>query len=143
MIIDNPTIGDERGFVRIGEIKPKGTALKNMVEICLGHQYLVYVYYYNNASLEYNNSEHNNAGVAFQARMSIAFGKGIPTNNMIILQAAGVSEWYIESCRKIRYLYPKSQMVEYAAMLCRLAYYRMRFPSTFEDVSRQYEALFL
>ena len=79
---------------------------------------------------------------AWNIMRSVMFGKGISTDNVKTMLEAGASEWYIESCRKIRYLYPKSQMVEYAAMLCRLAYYRMCFPSTFEDVYRQYEALF-
>lgn len=72
-ITNNPTIGDERDFVRVGEIDADVTDLKNEVEIVPGHQYLVYVYFHNNASSTYNDKAHNNAGVALKTRMSTSF----------------------------------------------------------------------
>lgn len=70
-ITNNPTIGDERDFVRIGEIRPDRTVLGDEVEIVPGRQYLVYVYFHNNASSTYNDSEHNHEGVAVQTTMSV------------------------------------------------------------------------
>ncbi len=72
-ITDNPTIGDERDFVRIGEINADVTDLKNEVEVVPGRQYLVYVYFHNNASSTFNDSAHNHSGVAVQTRMSTSF----------------------------------------------------------------------
>ena len=72
-ITNNPTIGDERDFVRVGEIDAKVTDLKNEVEVVPGRQYLVYVYFHNNASSTFNDSAHNNSGVAVRTRMSSAF----------------------------------------------------------------------
>ncbi len=72
-ITDNPTIGDERDFVRIGEINADVTDLKNEVEVIPGRQYLVYVYFHNNASSTFNDSAHNHSGVAVQTRMSTSF----------------------------------------------------------------------
>ncbi len=72
-ITNNPTIGDERDFVRIGEINTDVTNLTNEVEIIPGKQYLVYVYFHNNASATYNDSAHNNSGVALATRMSTTF----------------------------------------------------------------------
>ena len=72
-ITNNPTIGDERDFVRVGEIDAKVTDLKNEVEVVPGRQYLVYVYFHNNASSTYNDKAHNNVGVALKTRMSSSF----------------------------------------------------------------------
>lgn len=72
-ITNNPTIGDERDFVRVGEIDADVTDLKNEVEVVPGRQYLVYIYFHNNASATYNDAAHNNSGVAFQTRMATSF----------------------------------------------------------------------
>ena len=72
-ITDNPTIGDERDFVRVGEVDADVTKLKNEVEVVPGRQYLVYIYYHNNASTTFNNAAHNYSGVATKTRMSTAF----------------------------------------------------------------------
>lgn len=72
-ITNNPTIGDERDFVRVGEIDADVTDLKNEVEVVPGRQYLVYVYFHNNASSTYNDKAHNNVGVALKTRMSSSF----------------------------------------------------------------------
>ena len=80
-IIDNPTIGDERDFVRVGEINADVTELKNEIEIIPGKQYLVYIYFHNNASATYNDSAHNNSGVAVRTRMSTSFSTVITPEN--------------------------------------------------------------
>ena len=72
-ITNNPTIGDERDFVRVGEINADVTSLKDEIEVVPGRQYLVYIYFHNNASSTYNDSAHNNSGVALQTRMSTSF----------------------------------------------------------------------
>ncbi|MBR2998613.1 DUF11 domain-containing protein [Candidatus Saccharibacteria bacterium] len=72
-ITNNPTIGDERDFVRVGEINADVTSLKNEIEVVPGRQYLVYVYFHNNASATYNDSAHNNSGVALRTKMSTSF----------------------------------------------------------------------
>ena len=74
-ITNNPTIGDERDFVRVGEINADETTLKNEVKVMPGRQYLVYVYFHNNASSTFNDKAHNYAGVARVTRMSSAFSK--------------------------------------------------------------------
>ena len=76
-ITDNPTIGDERDFVRVGEINAAVTDLKNTVEVIPGKQYLVYIYFHNNASATYNDSAHKNVGVALNTKLSSSFSKVI------------------------------------------------------------------
>lgn len=76
-ITNNPTIGDERDFVRVGEIGAEVTDLKDEIEVIPGRQYLVYVYFHNNASSTYNDSAHNNSGVAVRTRMSTSFSTAL------------------------------------------------------------------
>ncbi|MBO4812627.1 DUF11 domain-containing protein [Candidatus Saccharibacteria bacterium] len=72
-ITDNPSIGDERDFVRVGEINADVTQLKNEVEVVPGRQYIVSIYFHNNASSTFNNAAHNYSGVAIGTRMSSTF----------------------------------------------------------------------
>ena len=72
-ITDNPTIGDERDFVKIGEIDADVTDLGNEVVVVPGRQYLVYIYFHNNASASINDSAHGFAGIAMKTRMSSSF----------------------------------------------------------------------
>lgn len=74
-ITDNPTIGDERNFVRVGEINADVTDLKDEVEVIPGKQYLVYIYFHNDASKTYNDAAHDHSGIATNVRMSTAFSK--------------------------------------------------------------------
>lgn len=80
-ITNNDTIGDEREFVRIGEINPDRTRLDNQVEIIPGKQYLVYIYFHNNASSTFNTEEHDYSGVATRVRMSSGFSTVITPSN--------------------------------------------------------------
>ena len=44
------------------------------------------------------------------------------------MQELGVPAWYIESCRKIQYLFPKAHAVAYVMMAFRIAYFKVHFP---------------
>lgn len=48
------------------------------------------------------------------------------------MKDAGVPEWYIESCNKIKYLFPKSHIGEYTLLYWKLAYYRLHYPDIYE-----------
>lgn len=74
-ITNNPTIGDERNFVRVGEINAAVTDLQDEVEIIPGKQYLVYIYFHNDASKTYNDAAHNRKGIALNTKMSTSFDK--------------------------------------------------------------------
>jgi uncharacterized pyridoxamine 5'-phosphate oxidase family protein len=79
-ITNNPTIGDERNFVRVGQINADVTDLTDEVEVIPGHQYLVYIYFHNNASSTFNDKAHNYSGVATKTRMSSSFSTILTPN---------------------------------------------------------------
>ena len=71
-ITNNAAVGDERDFVRIEE-KGSGRAYSSDITIEAGKQYEVYIYYHNDASGTYNDSQHDYVGVAREVRLSSNF----------------------------------------------------------------------
>ena len=62
-----------------------------------------------------------------------AIHKGKPWPEGIVeeMQSLGVPEWYIESCRRIQYLFPKAHAVAYVMMAFRIAYFKVHHPLAF------------
>ncbi len=48
-----------------------------------------------------------------------------------ILKSAGIEPWFIESCRKIKYMFPKAHAVAYVINAFRLAYYKVHKPAVY------------
>lgn len=59
-----------------------------------------------------------------------------------MLTNAGVPEWYIESMKKIEYLFPKAQTVMNAINSARLAWYKVHYPKDFEEAYKYTENLY-
>ena len=91
-ITNNPIIGDERYFVKIGEINPQATNLSDSVVVTAGKKYLVYIYFHNNASSTYNDSEHNRVGMALGTRLIAEFSDVVTPENEGILVASIISD---------------------------------------------------
>ncbi|MBR2187203.1 MAG: PHP domain-containing protein [Lachnospiraceae bacterium] len=70
---------------------------------------------------------------AFRIMDSVRKGKGLKDEQKERMREAGVPEWYIQVCEKIRYLFPKSHAVSYTMMAVRLAYYMVYFPDDYYE----------
>ncbi len=67
-------------------------------------------------------------GLAFKIMESVRKGKGIPDDWQKSMRNEKVPEWYIDSCLKIKYMFPKAHAAAYVLMALRVAYYKVHFP---------------
>ncbi|SHH75914.1 DNA polymerase-3 subunit alpha [Sporobacter termitidis DSM 10068] len=68
---------------------------------------------------------------AFKIMESVRKGRGLPEGAEEKMAAAGVPEWYITSCKKIKYLFPKAHAVAYVTMAFRIAWFKVHEPLAF------------
>ncbi len=67
-------------------------------------------------------------GIAFNIMEGVRKGKGIPDDWQVEMRKQNVPEWYIESCLKIKYMFPKAHAAAYVLMALRVAYFKVYFP---------------
>ena len=68
---------------------------------------------------------------AFKIMESVRKGRGLPPGAEEEMIAAGVPDWYIGSCKKIKYLFPKAHAVAYCMMAFRIAWFKVYHPLAF------------
>ena len=68
---------------------------------------------------------------SFKIMESVRKGKGLKPEDEEEMRAHDVPEWYIGSCKKIKYMFPKAHAVAYVTMAYRIAYYKVYCPMAF------------
>ncbi len=68
---------------------------------------------------------------AFNIMESVRKGKGLKTEDIAAMKKQEVPEWYIESCQKISYMFPKAHAVAYVTMAFRIAWFKIYYPEAF------------
>ncbi len=68
---------------------------------------------------------------AFKIMEAVRKGRGLPDGAEEEMRAAGVPDWYIGSCKKIKYLFPKAHAVAYVMMAFRIAWFKVNHPLAF------------
>lgn len=65
---------------------------------------------------------------AFTIMESVRKGKGLTAEFEKTMKENNVEDWYIESCKRIKYMFPKGHAVAYVMMAVRVAYYKVYYP---------------
>ncbi|WP_067921733.1 PolC-type DNA polymerase III [Alicyclobacillus shizuokensis] len=68
---------------------------------------------------------------AFKIMESIRKGKGVKEEDAAYMREHGVPDWYIESGRKIKYMFPKAHAAAYVLMAVRIAWFKVHHPLAF------------
>jgi len=68
---------------------------------------------------------------AFKISESVRKGKGIPDGSEDEMLRQNVPKWFIDSCKKIKYLFPKAHAVAYVIMAFRIAWFKVHKPLVF------------
>ena len=84
------------------------------------------------------------SNIAFMIMEDVRKGRGLKEEYLEIMRAKKVPDFYIESCNKIQYLFPKGHAVAYVTMAVRVGYFKIYYPlefyATFFTVrSKQYD----
>ncbi|OUP83322.1 UNVERIFIED_ORG: PolC-type DNA polymerase III [Lacrimispora saccharolytica] len=67
-------------------------------------------------------------GLSFTIMESVRKGKGLKPEWEEEMTAHGVPDWYIWSCKKIKYMFPKAHAAAYVMMAWRIAYCKVFYP---------------
>jgi DNA polymerase-3 subunit alpha (Gram-positive type) len=68
---------------------------------------------------------------AFNIMEAVRKNRGVSPQSEAAMREKGVPDWYIESCKKIQYLFPKAHAAAYVLMAYRQAWYKINRPMAF------------
>jgi DNA polymerase-3 subunit alpha (Gram-positive type) len=71
---------------------------------------------------------------SFTIMEKVRKGKGVSEEEEALMRQYGVPAWYIESCKRIEYMFPRAHAVAYVMMSYRIAYYKVYYPVEFYSV---------
>ncbi len=68
---------------------------------------------------------------SFKIMEKVRKGKGLAPEDEELMREKKVPEWYITSCKTIKYMFPKAHAAAYVTMAFRIAYFKVHYPISF------------
>jgi DNA polymerase-3 subunit alpha (Gram-positive type) len=69
--------------------------------------------------------------ISFQIMEDVRKNKPLKEEQLEIMKAHNVPDWYIESCKRIQYMFPRAHAVAYVMMSFRMAWFKVYYPIEF------------
>ena len=68
---------------------------------------------------------------SFKIMEDVRKGKGLKPDYEDLMRKTGIPEWYIESCKKIKYMLQKAHDEDYVMMALRIAWFKVYYPEAY------------
>ena len=68
---------------------------------------------------------------AFKIMEDVRKNKELKQEELDVMKEHGVPDWYVESCRTLKYLFPRAHAAAYVMMALRMAWFKVYYPSAF------------
>ncbi len=68
---------------------------------------------------------------AFDIMEKVRKGKGLSAEHEALMREHQVEDWYIDSCKKIKYMFPKAHAVAYVTSALRIAWFKVHMPAAY------------
>lgn len=68
---------------------------------------------------------------AFRIMEDVRKNRELKEDELELMYSHGVPEWYVESCRTLKYLFPRAHAAAYVMMAIRMAWFKVHYPAAF------------